>query len=94
MAETKYLTVCVYDRDAGDWEVMIEDIPLTFDGEPDFWSQMARWTAKRVQVYPIDAWQAWTLVTDQSGCWRRAFPEQNNVAPPPSSVRPRSIPSA
>ncbi len=84
---TKYLTMLVRRIGEEDWEVVGEDIAIAYSQRSGIWDRIGGRIAKLTEVYPVEDWLTWTLVTGAADIWRGVFEAQQYQAAPPSTVR-------
>jgi hypothetical protein len=70
-----------------DWEVVGEDIAISFSHNLGFWNRINEWIGKRSDLYPVEDWLTWSLVVEKPEIWRRVFEAQQHQAAPPSTVK-------
>jgi|GEM_PF-5346344 len=84
---TNYLTMLVRRKGEEDWEVVGEDIAIAPSGHYRIWDRISQRLAKLTELYPVEDWMTWTLVTEARDIWRGVFEAQQYQAAPPSTVR-------
>jgi hypothetical protein len=84
---TNYLTMLVRRKGEDDWEVVGEDIAIAPSQHSGIWDRISERIAKLTELYPVEDWMAWTLVTAEQDLWRGVFEAQQYQAAPPSTVR-------
>lgn len=84
---TRFLTMLVRRKGEEDWEVVGEDIAIAYLQHSGTWDRISRRIAKLTELYPVEDWMTWTLVTEAQDIWRGVFEAQQYQAAPPSTVR-------
>jgi hypothetical protein len=84
---TNYLTMLVRRKGEDEWEVVGEDIAIVRMQHSGIWNRVNERVGKLAELYPVEEWLAWTLVTEARGIWRGVFEAQQHQSAPSSTVR-------
>lgn len=84
---TNYLTMLVRRKGEDEWEVVGEDIAIAPSLHSGVWDRISERIAKLTELYPVEDWMAWTLVTEARDIWRGVFEAQQYQTAPLSTVR-------